>query len=112
MRAIGGNLTNLRKAMALQRHFDVATVKSVADLARTLIESGYIHDLSDGAVKDLISAVKNSAGRIVKDKKTGIESAVGGERNYEASVRRVFDLMIDSQLKSQKDMLLGRHLFF
>jgi hypothetical protein len=75
----------------------------VADLARTLIESGYMHDLSDGTVKNLISAVKNSAGRIVKDPTTGIESVVGGEKNYESSVRRVFDIMIDSQLKSQKE---------
>jgi hypothetical protein len=104
VKAICNNLSHLRKAMAAQRHFDVTTVKSVADLARTLIESGYIHDLSDGAVKDLISAVKNSAGRIITDKKTGVESVVGGEKNYEASVRRVFDLMIDSQLKSQKEI--------
>ena len=37
MRAIGGNLSDLRKAMSLQRTFDMTTVKRVADLARVLI---------------------------------------------------------------------------
>jgi hypothetical protein len=50
VKAIGGNLNHLRQAMAAQRHFDVTTVKSVADLARTLLTSGLMHDLSDGTV--------------------------------------------------------------
>ena len=33
MRAIGGNLSDLRKAMSLQRAFDMTTVKRVADRA-------------------------------------------------------------------------------
>ena len=38
MRAIGGNLSKLRQAMARQREYDVATAKSIKDLARVLME--------------------------------------------------------------------------
>ena len=62
-RAIGGNLTKLRQAMALQKRFDQTTVKRVSDLARVLISSGYLNDLTAGEIKRLLSAVKNSVGR-------------------------------------------------
>ncbi|MBQ7211564.1 MAG: hypothetical protein IJS19_02665 [Muribaculaceae bacterium] len=63
MRAIGGNLTKLRQAMARQRLFDAQTVKRVADLAKILMEGGYLNSLSQYEVKRLLAAVKNSVGR-------------------------------------------------
>lgn len=63
MRAIGGNLSKLRRAMSLQRAFDMTTVKRVADLAKILMEGGYLNRLSQGEVKRLLAAVKNSVGR-------------------------------------------------
>lgn len=48
VRAIGGNLSSLRRAMSAQKKFDVTTVKRVADLARVLIQSGHLDELSDG----------------------------------------------------------------
>ena len=48
VRAIGGNLSSLRSAMSAQKKFDVATVKRVADLARVLIQSGHLDELSGG----------------------------------------------------------------
>lgn len=83
MRAIGGNLTNLRRAMSLQRHFDITTVKRVADLARVLISSGYFNDMTANEVNRLLSAVKNSV----------------GHEDVEASVQKVMDIMVDNQLK-------------
>ena len=62
MRAIGGNLSDLRKVMSLQRTFDMTTVKRVADLARVLMNNGYLNGLSQQEVKRLLSAVKNSVG--------------------------------------------------
>ena len=62
MRAIGGNLSDLRKAMSLQRTFDMTTVKRVADLARVLMNNGYLNGLTQQEVKRLLAAVKNSVG--------------------------------------------------
>jgi len=50
MRAIGGNLRDLRKAMSLQRMFNMTTVKRVADLARILVADGYLNDLRSSEV--------------------------------------------------------------
>lgn len=82
-REIGGNLTKLRQAMALQKRFDRTTVKRVSDLARVLISGGYLSELSGGEVKRLLSAVKNST----------------GHNDIEADVQKVMDIMVDNQLK-------------
>ena len=83
VRVIGSNLSELRKAMGLQRTFDMTTVKRVADLARVLISSGYISNATSGEVKRLLSAVKNSV----------------GHENIDESIRKVMDIMVDNQLK-------------
>ena len=83
VRVIGSNLSELRKAMGLQRTFDMTTVKRVADLARVLIASGYISNATSGEVKRLLSAVKNSV----------------GHENIDESIRKVMDIMVDNQLK-------------
>ena len=84
MRAIGGNLSDLRKAMSLQRRFDRDTVKRVANLARVLMSGGYLNGLGQQEVKRLLAAVKNSAGR----------------DNIEGDVQKVMDIMVDSQLRN------------
>lgn len=89
MRAIGGNLTDLRKAMSLQRQFDITTVKRVADLARVLMDGGYLNDLSQMEVKRLLAAVKNSTGR----------------NDIEGNVQKVMDIMVDNQLKNAEATL-------
>lgn len=63
MRAIGGNLSDLRKAMSIQRQFDMTTVKRVHDLARVLMSSGYLNNMSTYEFLRLLAAVKNSVGR-------------------------------------------------
>ena len=45
MRAIGGNLSKLRQAMARQKEYDITTVKSVSDRARILLDAGLFDDL-------------------------------------------------------------------
>ena len=89
MRAIGGNLSDLRKAMSLQRRFDRDTVKRVANLARALMSGGYLNGLSQKEVKRLLAAVKNSAGR----------------DNIEGDVQKVMDIMVDNQLKHAENTL-------
>lgn len=89
MRAIGGNMTDLRKAMSLQRKFDVTTVKRVADLARVLMNGGYLNNLSQQEVKRLLAAVKNST----------------GHNDIEGDVQKVMDIMVDNQLKNAEATL-------
>lgn len=88
-RAIGGNLTKLRQAMALQKRFDQTTVKRVSDLARVLISSGYLNNLTAGEIKSLLSAVKNSV----------------GHNDIEGDVQKVMDIMVDNQLKHAEETL-------
>ena len=45
VRAIGGNIADLHKAMSLQRTFDMRTVKRVYYLARVLMNHGYLNGL-------------------------------------------------------------------
>ena len=89
MRAIGGNLSDLRKAMNLQRTFDMTTVKRVADLARVLMNNGYLNGLTQQEVKRLLAAVKNSV----------------GHNDIEGDVQKVMDIMVDNQLKHAEDTL-------
>lgn len=89
MRAIGGNLSDLRKAMSLQRTFDMTTVKRVADLARVLMNNGYLNGLTQQEVKRLLAAVKNSV----------------GHNDIEGDVQKVMDIIVDNQLKHAEDTL-------
>lgn len=89
MRAIGGNLTSLRKAMALQRKFDQTTVKRVADLARILMQNGYLSGMTSGETQRLLAAVKNSV----------------GHQEVKESVQRVMDIMVDNQLRNGEGTL-------
>ena len=89
MRAISENLSELRRAMSLQRQFDQSTVKRVADLARILISSGHLSGMSEQEVMRLLSAVKNSV----------------GHNDIEGDVQKVMDIMVDNQLKNAEETL-------
>ena len=89
IKAIGENIADLAKAMRLQRDFDKATVKRVHDLARVLMESGYLSDLKEQEIKRLLAAVKNSVGK----------------NDIDASVQKVMDIMIDNMLRRGKAAL-------
>ena len=89
MRAIGGNLTSLRRAMAAQKRYDQATVKRVADLARILMQNGYLTGMTSGEMQRLISAVKNSVGHAA----------------VKASVQKVMDIMVNNQLRNGEGTL-------
>lgn len=84
MRAIGSNLTSLRRAMAAQKRYDQATVKRVADLARILMQNGYLSDMTSGEMQRLISAVKNAVGH------TAVKE----------SVQKIMDIMVNNQLRN------------
>lgn len=93
MRAIGGNLNHLRQAMARQREYDITTVKSVADLARVLIDNNLLDDLSKYETKRILGAINN----------------VVGKKDVSQYVQKVMDIMVDNQLRMGANTL-GRLL--
>ena len=49
--------------MAAQRQYDRTTVKRVTDLARIMLQYGYLDGMRTSEVKRLVSAIKGAAGR-------------------------------------------------
>ena len=86
MRAISKNIGELRKVMSLQKQYDRTTVKRVTDLARVLIQYGYLDGMTGGDIKRLLSTVKNSVG--VKD--------------IRDTVNNIMDIMVDNQLRNSE----------
>lgn len=83
MCAIGSNLNHLRQAMARQREYDITTVKSVADLARVLMDANLLDDLSKYETKRILGAINN----------------VVGQQDVRQYVQKVIDIMVDNQLR-------------
>lgn len=83
MRAIGGNLSKLRQAMARQREYDITTVKSMTDLYKILLDSGLLDDLSKYETKRILSAIKDAVGR----------------EDTSKQVQCLMDIMVDNQLR-------------
>ncbi|MDE7441695.1 MAG: hypothetical protein K2M69_05995 [Muribaculaceae bacterium] len=82
MRAIGGNLSKLRQAMARQREYDITTVKSMTDLAKILMDAGLMVDDSKKVMKAILTVVKDAVGR----------------EDTSKQVERLMDIMVDNQL--------------
>ena len=83
MRAIGGNLSKLRQAMARQREYDITTVKSMTDLGKILLDAGLLDDLSKYETKRILTAIKD----------------VVGKEDTSKQVQRIMDIMVDNQLR-------------
>ena len=86
MRAIGGNLSKLRQAMSRQRKYDTATVKSVTDLAKLLMEKGVLDGLGRGDMKRILA----SAGNVVGKQPEGVKKEVD----------KIMDIMIGNQMRA------------
>jgi hypothetical protein len=89
LQQLGTSLSDLRKAMRLQRDFDQSTVKRVSDLARIMMKGGYLRGLGASDFDSILAAVKNSV----------------GHDNVEGAVQRLMDIMIDNQLKNAEKVL-------
>ena len=83
-RAIGGRLSELNKAMRLQRAYDMGTVASVTELAKTMLKKGLLSNMSDYDVRRLLSVVNNVHGK-------------GDIRPY---VQKVVDMMVGNRLRN------------
>lgn len=93
MKAIGGNLSKLRQAMARQRGYDLSTVKSITDLVKRMLENGLLDDLGKAETKRILSTAANVTGR----------------EDTSKYVQKVMDIMVDNQLRRSRDAL-GRLL--
>lgn len=89
MRALGGNLSKLRQAMARQREYDRGTVDSIVRLARSVIDSGFFKGFTPYEVKRLMGMVNRAAGREDITKQAG----------------EVVDLLLHHELKESEAML-------
>ena len=83
-RAIGGRLSELNKAMRLQRAYDMGTVASVTELAKAMLKNGLLSEMSDYDVRRLLSVVNNVHGK-------------GDIRPY---VQKVVDMMVGNRLRN------------
>lgn len=71
-------------AMNAQAMYDRSTVKRVADLARILMQHGYLSGMTSGEMQRLLSAVKNA-------------TAMHDTAEY---VQKIMDIMVDNQLRN------------
>jgi len=89
IRALGGNLQILRSAMARQREYDRSTVNMIVRLARMLIDSGFVGEMTPTEVKRLLAMVNNSAGR----------------EDISGQAEKIVELITSHQLRQCRDIL-------
>lgn len=77
-------------AMNAQAMFDRATVKRVSDLARILMQNGYLSGMTSGEMERLLSVVKNSTAM----------------HDISDSVQKIMDIMVNNQLRNAEGALL------
>ena len=77
--AITDGIDAVRRAMAAQRQYDRMTVKRVTDLARIMLQYGYLDGMRSSEVKRLVSAIKGATGK----------------EDTSAQVQKVMDLMVE-----------------
>lgn len=76
-------------AMNAQAMFDRATVKRVSDLARILMQNGYLSGMTSGEMQRLLSVVKNATDM----------------HDIADSVQKIMDIMIGNQLRNAEGAL-------
>lgn len=76
-------------AMNAQAMFDRATVKRVSDLARILMQNGYLSGMTSGEMQRLLSVVKNATAM----------------HDVSDSVQKIMDIMVNNQLRNAEGTL-------
>lgn len=76
-------------AMNAQAMFDRATVKRVSDLARILMQNGYLSGITSGEMQRLLSVVKNATTM----------------HDISDSVQKIMDIMVNNQLRNAEGAL-------
>lgn len=76
-------------AMNAQAMFDRATVKRVSDLARILMQNGYLSGMTSGEMQRLLSVVKNATAM----------------HDIADSVQKIMDIIVNNQLRNAEGAL-------
>ena len=76
-------------AMNAQAMFDRATIKRVSDLARILMQNGYLSGMTSGEMQRLLSVVKNATAM----------------HDIADSVQKIMDIMVNNQLRNAEGAL-------
>ena len=84
VKAIGGRLSELSRAMREQRAYDLHTVASITDMAKTMLKNGLLNNLTNTEASRLLSVVNN----------------VHGKADIKKYVQKVLDMMVDNQNKN------------
>lgn len=88
IRAIGGNLSKLRKAMTAQRKYDQAMVDSIIRIAKMAMNSGFFTDMSRSEITRLLNLV----------------NAAASSRDITNQARLVVDMLLKHQVKEAKNI--------
>ena len=95
VKAIGGRLSELNKAMREQRAYDLHTVASITDMAKTMLKNRLLTNLSSTEVSRLLSVVNN----------------VHGKKDIKNYVQKVLDMMVGNQVSNLNHALTNLLLF-
>jgi hypothetical protein len=87
IRAINGNLDQLRRAASAQREYDQNTVQIITSLANDMLEGGKMSDMTNYEVKRLLGAINSATGK----------------SDLTRSINRLMDVMIANQLRHGRD---------
>lgn len=85
-RKIGAGVVSASNVQAM---FDRSTVKRVADLARILMQNGYLSGMTSGEMQRLLSVVKNATAM----------------HDIADSVQKIMDIMVNNQLRNAEGAL-------
>lgn len=85
-RKVAAGITDASNAQAM---FDRATVKRVSDLARILMQNGYLSGMTSGEMQRLLSVVKNATAM----------------HDISDSVQKIMDIMVNNQLRNAEGTL-------
>ena len=88
-RDVAAKLRQIQQAMARQKAYDKGTVGAVVDFAKEYMRLGYGDNLGRGDIGSMLSAVRNAT----------------GSKNIKASVDRVMNIMVDSQIRNCENAL-------
>lgn len=84
--AIGGKLSDLYRAMAAQKLYDLKTAKAIQTLANDMLKQGMLHSATDGELKRIMAAIVNATGR----------------KDLTEQCNKLFDIMLQNSLRRAK----------
>ena len=91
VRAISGEMNQLRRAMSAQRKYDLTTVKAITRLAKEMLTNGMLDGTSQYSVRRILGTIERAHGK----------------QDVSIEVKTLMDVMIDTQLQQRQKALQG-----